>query len=42
MMFGFNYFIGHSIRSYYLLDFIGVWQENEAEEAAAYGAKQDT
>ncbi len=36
---GSNYFIGHSIRSYYLLDFIGVWQENEAEEAARYGAK---
>lgn len=36
---GSNYFIGHSIRSYYLLDFIGVWQEDEAEEAAAYGAK---
>lgn len=36
---GSNYFIGHSIRSYYLLDFVGVWQENEAEEAARYGAK---
>lgn len=39
---GSNYFIGHSIRSYYLLDFIGVWQENEAEEAAAYGLSRDT
>ena len=39
---GSNYFIGHSIRSYYLLDFIGVWQEDEAEEAAAYGAKPGT
>ena len=36
---GSNYFIGHSIRSYYLLDFIGVWQDNEVEEAARYGAK---
>lgn len=36
---GSNYFIGHPIRAYYLLDFIGVWQENEAEEAALYGAK---
>lgn len=36
---GSNYFIGNSIRAYYLLDFVGVWQENEAAEAAAYGAK---
>ncbi len=36
---GSNYFIGSPIRAYYLLDFIGVWQENEASEAARYGAK---
>lgn len=32
-------FIGHPIRVNYLLDYIGVWQENEAEQAAAYNAK---
>jgi TonB-linked SusC/RagA family outer membrane protein len=36
---GSSYFIGQPIRAYYRLDFIGVWQENEAAEAAAYGAK---
>ena len=36
---GSNYFIGSPIRAYYLLDFVGVWQENEAAEAAAYESK---
>lgn len=36
---GSNYFIGQPIRVYYQLDCIGVWQENEAAEAATYGAK---
>jgi TonB-linked SusC/RagA family outer membrane protein len=36
---GSNYFIGKPVRVYYRLDYIGVWQENEAAEAAAYGSK---
>lgn len=32
-------FIGHPVRVNYLLDFVGVWQENEAEQAALYKAK---
>jgi TonB-linked SusC/RagA family outer membrane protein len=36
---GSSYFIGQPIRAYYRLDFTGVWQEDEAIEAAAYGAK---
>ena len=36
---GSSRFIGHPIRVNYLLDFIGVWQESEAEQAAVYGAK---
>jgi TonB-linked SusC/RagA family outer membrane protein len=36
---GSSYFIGKPIRVYYRLDYTGVWQESEAAEAAAYGAK---
>lgn len=36
---GSSYFIGQPIRVYYQLDYIGVWQESEAAEAAAYGVK---
>lgn len=32
-------FIGHPIRVEYLLDYVGVWQDNEAEQAALYNAK---
>lgn len=32
-------FIGHPIRVNYLLDFTGIWQENEAEQASLYNAK---
>lgn len=36
---GSSRFIGQPIRVNYLLDYIGVWQENEADLAAQYGAK---
>ncbi len=36
---GSSRFIGHPIRVNYLLDYIGVWQENETDLAAVYGAK---
>ncbi|MDD2299539.1 MAG: TonB-dependent receptor, partial [Fermentimonas sp.] len=32
-------FIGHPIRVYYQLDYIGTWQEDETTEAAGYGVK---
>jgi TonB-linked SusC/RagA family outer membrane protein len=36
---GSSWFIGHPIRVSYGYDMIGVWQEEEAEQAAVYGAK---
>jgi TonB-linked SusC/RagA family outer membrane protein len=36
---GSSWFIGQPLRIYYGYDMIGVWQEEEAEEAAVYGAK---
>ncbi|MDR2383305.1 MAG: TonB-dependent receptor, partial [Prevotellaceae bacterium] len=36
---GSSRFIGQPIRVYYGYEMIGVWQEEEAEEAAVYGAK---
>lgn len=36
---GSKHFIGYPIRVQYLLDFIGVWQENEAEQAAVCNAE---
>jgi outer membrane receptor protein involved in Fe transport len=36
---GSTWFIGQPIRVWYMYKFTGVWQENEVEEAAKYGAK---
>jgi TonB-linked SusC/RagA family outer membrane protein len=36
---GSSHFIGQPIRVYYRLDYIGVWQEDEAAEAAKYNSK---
>jgi len=36
---GSSRFIGQPIRVNYYLDYIGVWQENEIEQAEVYGAK---
>jgi outer membrane receptor protein involved in Fe transport len=36
---GSSWFIGQPIRVWYVYDMIGVWQEEEAEEAAVYGTK---
>jgi TonB-linked SusC/RagA family outer membrane protein len=36
---GSSWFIGQPIRVWYVYDMIGVWQEEETEEAAVYGAK---
>jgi TonB-linked SusC/RagA family outer membrane protein len=36
---GSAWFIGKPIRGYFGYDFIGVWQEEEATQAAVYGAK---
>jgi len=36
---GSNWFIGQPVRVWYLYDFVGVWQEDEVELAAKYGAK---
>jgi TonB-linked SusC/RagA family outer membrane protein len=36
---GSSWFIGHPIRIWYGYDMIGIWQEEEADEAAVYGAK---
>ncbi|MDR1455548.1 MAG: SusC/RagA family TonB-linked outer membrane protein, partial [Tannerella sp.] len=36
---GSSWFIGHPIRVWYGYKFLGIWQEEEAEAAAVYGAK---
>jgi TonB-linked SusC/RagA family outer membrane protein len=36
---GSSWFIGHPIRVWYGYKMIGIWQEEEAEQAAVYGAK---
>jgi TonB-linked SusC/RagA family outer membrane protein len=36
---GSSWFIGQPIRVWYGYDMIGIWQEEEAEQAAVYGAK---
>lgn len=36
---GSGWFIGHPVRVNYMLDFVGIWQEEEAAEAAQFGAQ---